>query len=281
MDWPNPPSRRPEPYVGARNARLARIAIPDEFFGVCGYDTGADEPHFSDEEKALCAALARCVALELSRHLHVQRQELAQARTQQLLQTIRERDVVRPRPAEDVTQGLERGGDVELARAEDERAPCDLIELVRAVLTEQRAEAPAGTFVLVTTLPPGSLPVPVNPRLIRTVLKRLLANAQANALSFAPADGSIRVRVHRLGDEAWVSVVDLGHGLTHAEQEGTWNAISQRIPQDTPETASPTPDLGLAQCKTIIHRHGGQNGVGSLPDMGAHFWFRLPCLATS
>ena len=116
----------------------------------------------------------------------------------------------------------------------------------------------------------GTLPV-VNAD--ATQMEQLLQNLIGNAIKFRKGPAP---RVHidaRREDAAWrIEVQDDGIGIDARYAERIF-VIFQRL-----HTAAEYPGtgIGLAICKKIVERHGGQIGVHSTPGEGASFSFTLP-----
>jgi light-regulated signal transduction histidine kinase (bacteriophytochrome) len=116
----------------------------------------------------------------------------------------------------------------------------------------------------------GTLPV-VNAD--ATQMEQLLQNLIGNAIKFRKGPAP---RVHidaRREDAAWrIEVQDDGIGIDARYAERIF-VIFQRL-----HTAAEYPGtgIGLAICKKIVERHGGQIGVQSTPGEGTSFSFTLP-----
>lgn len=116
----------------------------------------------------------------------------------------------------------------------------------------------------------GTLPV-VNAD--ATQMEQLLQNLIGNAIKFRKGPAP---RVHidaRREDAAWrIEVQDDGIGIDARYAERIF-VIFQRL-----HTAAKYPGtgIGLAICKKIVERHGGQIGVQSTPGEGTSFSFTLP-----
>lgn len=116
----------------------------------------------------------------------------------------------------------------------------------------------------------GTLPV-VNAD--ATQMEQLLQNLIGNAIKFRKGPAP---RVHidaRREDAAWrITVQDDGIGIDARYAERIF-VIFQRL-----HTAAEYPGtgIGLAICKKIVERHGGQIGVQSTPGEGTSFSFTLP-----
>lgn len=116
----------------------------------------------------------------------------------------------------------------------------------------------------------GTLPV-VNAD--ATQMEQLLQNLIGNAIKFRKGPAP---RVHidaRREDAAWrIEVQDDGIGIDARYAERIF-VIFQRL-----HTAAEYPGtgIGLAICKKIVERHGGQIGVQSTPGKGTSFSFTLP-----
>lgn len=116
----------------------------------------------------------------------------------------------------------------------------------------------------------GTLPV-VNAD--ATQMEQLLQNLIGNAIKFRKGPAP-RVNIDaRREDAAWrIEVQDDGIGIDARYAERIF-VIFQRL-----HTAAEYPGtgIGLAICKKIVERHGGQIGVQSTPGEGTSFSFTLP-----
>ena len=144
------------------------------------------------------------------------------------------------------------------------RAPQDLSALVHEAVDTYRMLAEEKSQMLLVEVPP-SLPVDGD----RERLLQVLSNLLANAVKFAPGEGTITTRAW--GTEGWVhcSVSDDGPGIEPDELERVfdpyWSGGSSR-----------GTGLGLSIVKGIVEAHGGATFVQSAPRVGTTIGFRLP-----
>ncbi|ELZ06953.1 PAS domain-containing sensor histidine kinase [Natrialba aegyptia] len=113
-------------------------------------------------------------------------------------------------------------------------------------------------------------------------LRQVFQNLLGNAIEYS---GDDRPRVHidadrRTSDQRqeWViSVCDEGIGIEADEQDRVFEVFERlHTREDHPGTG-----IGLALCRRIIERHGGEIWVDSEPGAGATFSFTLPAVEDS
>ncbi len=147
---------------------------------------------------------------------------------------------------------------------------CDLVQVVRDAVEEQRAAIPERCISV--SLPPSPLLDRADPDRIGQVVSNFLSNA----LKYSAPDTGIEVRLHEEDHQAILEVEDHGPGLTPTQQEHLWDRF-YRVPGITQHQGAPNSlGLGLYICRTIIERHNGHVGVRSTPGAGSTFWFALP-----
>lgn len=118
----------------------------------------------------------------------------------------------------------------------------------------------------------GDLPtLTADPGLLGEVLGRLVDNAVRYVRPGTAARVSLRAREHATG---WwrIEVADHGIGVP-AEQRDRIFAPFHRAPAAEGFSGA---GLGLAVCRRIVDRHGGQLGVEPNPGGGSIFWFTMP-----
>lgn len=115
----------------------------------------------------------------------------------------------------------------------------------------------------------GPLPdVLVDETQVVQVFQNLFANAIRYRSSRRP---EIQVSAVKRDGRWRVSVRDNGKGIEPAAQARLFRMF-ERGP-DAPDDSS---GVGLALCRRIVERHGGEIGVDSEPGVGSTFWFSLP-----
>lgn len=107
----------------------------------------------------------------------------------------------------------------------------------------------------------------------RSQLEQVFQNLISNALKFAGDDGPPRIEVRgRWKGDRWLfTVEDDGPGIPEGAEDRLFDAFERLGQQDVDGTG-----IGLAICKRIVERHGGEIGVDSEPGEGARFWFTIP-----
>ncbi len=152
-------------------------------------------------------------------------------------------------------------------------APCDLIQLMRTIVREQREVYPERTIQF--SMPPEEhIYVVIDANRIGQVI----INYLTNAIKYAPADRPIEVSVCQEREHALVSVRDEGPGLSQSDRERVWERFYRVREIKTLNGSSVSLGLGLHICKTIVQLHHGEVGVHSIPGKGSTFWFTLPLL---
>ena len=107
----------------------------------------------------------------------------------------------------------------------------------------------------------------------RAQLVQLFQNLIGNAIKFCKGHAPrVRVEAHREARQWRFSVSDNGIGIAPEYRERIFGVFKRLHTQ----REFPGTGIGLAICKRIIQRHGGEMGVESAPGGGSVFWFTLP-----
>jgi two-component system, OmpR family, sensor histidine kinase ChvG len=170
--------------------------------------------------------------------------------------------------------------DAELQR--QDATPVDLIKLLNTVVTvanEVRQDAGAGVE-LAFKGNPKQFVIPGHDSRLGQVFDNLIANAR----SFSPSEGTVRVTCYALKNEIEIVVDDDGPGI----QPDALERIFERFYTDRPEHGfGQNSGLGLSISKQIVDAHGGriwaENRMSAAGDgeprvLGARFVVLLPAL---
>jgi two-component system sensor histidine kinase ChvG len=173
--------------------------------------------------------------------------------------------------------------DAELQR--QETAPVDLTKLINTVITVRNETRPADGANVTLAFEGGGPPAFVVPG-HDSRLGQVVDNLIANACSFSPPGGSVRVICRRLRNEAEIVVDDDGPGI----RSDAFDKIFERFYTDRPHHGfGQNSGLGLSISKQIIEAHGGRiwaenrTGVAAADGeppavLGARFVVRLPAM---
>ncbi len=156
-------------------------------------------------------------------------------------------------------------------------APCDLTNLVREVIAEQRRMAPGRIIRL--QLPSA----PKRPAVVMADadrVRQVVTNYLTNAVKYSDADQRITVRLHLDDEWARVSVQDGGPGIPTSEQHRVWERFYRVAGAQAQTGGGVNLGLGLYVSRMIIEQHQGRVGVHSARGKGAIFWFALQLLAS-
>jgi len=140
-------------------------------------------------------------------------------------------------------------------------------ELIDMVLEEERAHL-SGRIVEVQI--PETLPrVPMDPELVRRVLRHLIENG----VKYSPARSPIEVTAELADERLLVHIADQGMGIDQSEQPFIFDKFFRGSKQRDRVEGS---GMGLAIAKAILTAHGGGIDVRSERGRGAVFTFWLP-----
>lgn len=148
--------------------------------------------------------------------------------------------------------------------------PCNLAEVVREVVRDQRISTPARAIRWETSM------LQVNVLADPDRVGQVVNNYLSNALKYSESDKLVEVQLERVGEMAWVKVIDRGPGLSPADQEHIWERFYRVKGVAVKSGSGVGLGLGLYICRTLIEQQGGQVGVDSKPGRGSTFWFTLP-----
>ncbi len=150
--------------------------------------------------------------------------------------------------------------------------PCDLAQLARDVVEEQRQSQPARTITLAA--PHQPVMIDADPDRVRQVI----TNYVTNALKYSPADRPVAVALTTARRHARLAVCDQGPGLPPDEQSRVWERFHRAPGVEQVSGMGVGLGLGLHISRTLIERLGGRVGVESAVGQGSTFWFTLPLL---
>jgi two-component system sensor histidine kinase BaeS len=104
-------------------------------------------------------------------------------------------------------------------------------------------------------------------------LGQVIGNLASNAVKYTPHGGSVSVSAGATDRQVWIKFVDTGPGIARDEQDLVFEPFyrgdqGRRIKQGM--------GLGLSIARDILHAHGGEIELQSIPDEGSQFTIWLP-----
>ncbi|MDF1564751.1 MAG: ATP-binding protein [Deltaproteobacteria bacterium] len=153
----------------------------------------------------------------------------------------------------------------------DTRMPPRIDVDLGAVVEHVRRDLQAALERSGTILQVGTLPVVAGDA---SQLEMLFQNLIENAIKYARPGRAPTIRIHAepLGDLVRIWVEDEGLGVTEAEARRIFEPFERLKRGET----KPGLGLGLAACKKIVRRHGGEIGAEPGREAGSRFFFTLP-----
>lgn len=144
-------------------------------------------------------------------------------------------------------------------------------ELVRDSCELVRAQADEKSIRLEPLVDPAEIIVD------RNRLLQVLGNLIGNAIRYSPAGSIVKVVVRNQKEAGNVVflVVDQGPGIASELHDSLFEKYFQ-VKQSKRISGGLGYGLGLAICKQIVVKHGGEIGIDSAPGQGATFWFTVP-----
>jgi two-component system sensor histidine kinase ChvG len=174
--------------------------------------------------------------------------------------------------------------DAELSRAET--APVELCRMLRA-LVSMHADAPASTVPVTLSGDDGADALSVTGMEDRLV--QVFRNLIANAVSFSPEGGCVRLSVARDDSArakpmAVVTIDDDGPGIPAGKEDAIFDRFYTERPEG--EAFGTHSGLGLSISRQIVEAHGGALTAETRRDergaaLGARFTVRLPAKAAT
>jgi signal transduction histidine kinase len=161
---------------------------------------------------------------------------------------------------------------VESGRMRLGRGAVDLAELVRerAVTLAARCRSAGKVVELLLPARRGDAEVLADGELVANALTQLLDNA----VKFSPTDGTIRIRVRRLGESVTVEVADRGPGIEPRHRNRIVRKYTQVDRRDGPGEQGL--GLGLAIATRLLELQDSRLDLVSTPGFGSIFGFTLP-----
>lgn len=150
--------------------------------------------------------------------------------------------------------------------------PVSLETIVQQVLDLHRPDAEKKGISLET----GELNISVLAHPLR--LEQIIGNLVSNALKFTDA-GFVKIYTVEKGSFVEIHVEDSGRGIEPDQLNRIFDRFVRLDSSRNRETGGA--GLGLAVVKSLIHAHGSEIFVNSIPGKGTGFYFRLKNAATA
>ena len=147
--------------------------------------------------------------------------------------------------------------------------PCNLVELCHQVLDAFIAGA---GLTLTFECNQETITVNADRERISQVLIHLLSNAR----KYSPPDSPIMVALQQAGDEAIISVCDLGIGIAEEVLPHIFEQFYRGPEAEVQPDKHSSVGLGLYLCQHIVELHNGRIEVTSSPGKGSLFSVILP-----
>ncbi|QRV16784.1 GAF domain-containing protein [Haloterrigena salifodinae] len=278
------------------------VSVDDEVYGTfCFYDLDARTEEFSDWEVTFVELLGNWVSAELERRRYERELEESNERLEQFAYTA-SHDLQEPLrmvtnylslidrrygdelddDAEEFIEfavdGAERMRDMidgllAYSRVETRGNPFQSVAL-EAVLEDVRSDLELRFEETDAVISSESLPrVEGDPGQLRQVFQNLLSNA----VEYSDGPPRVQISAERRGDEWEISVSDEGIGIDPDDQERIFEVFERLHSHEEHDGTG----IGLALCRRIVERHGGEIRVDTEPDEGATFRFTLPAARDS
>jgi len=142
-----------------------------------------------------------------------------------------------------------------------------VIEDLENVELAVQVEETSGVINVPEPLPP----LHADPSQIHQLLQNLLGNGLKYCRKGVPPVITVRGRVVN-GNMVRIEVQDNGIGIEEPYCANIFGMFKRLHSREDYEGSG----IGLAVCKKIVERHGGEIGVESNPGVGSVFWFTLP-----
>jgi PAS domain S-box-containing protein len=172
----------------------------------------------------------------------------------------------------DATRRMEQliDGLLDYARISSGDLPVSVVSFddvcAEAIENLRRAIDDTGASVLTS----GPLPKVVG---LRSQLVQVVQNLIANSLKFRREEAPVvRISAERLDERVHVAVADNGTGFDARHAQRIFQLFQRLVGRNERAGAG----IGLAVCRRIVERHGGEITAESEPGRGATFRFTLP-----
>lgn len=152
-------------------------------------------------------------------------------------------------------------------KAELRKRECDIVDICRGVIDDQRLLS-GRTITLTVETTPLKLLVDCDR------IAQVLVNLVGNAIKYSPEGKPVAVNVRTVDGKVQVQVRDAGKGIAKDQQHRIFETFYR-----TPDAQSSTKSglgLGLAISKEIVERHNGSIWCESEPGKGSTFYVELP-----
>ncbi len=159
---------------------------------------------------------------------------------------------------------------IELGTFAIEPKPTDIIEILKSVIKELSHEIKKRHQKLTEQYDKTIGLLSIDQSLMRVVLQNLISNS----VKYTPNKGSIKVEVHKIGNDIIISVSDSGYGIPERQQSRIFEKFFRA--DNIREVETDGTGLGLYIVKEIVEKSGGSIWFESKENKGTKFYVSLP-----